>query len=133
MYFTPETLLNHIFEDLRKPKAPNTDEVIFYRVYEYKIVIAGDYLLFDISTRSTTVGGVIRAIIVPCVVLPHATWVSCDYLVALLLGSKVTETGAKLRLAKLTYTSAKQQTHAKLQCKHASVLVAVYKLSVFNI
>jgi hypothetical protein len=23
MYFTPETLLNHVFEDLRKPKAPN--------------------------------------------------------------------------------------------------------------
>jgi hypothetical protein len=23
MYHTPETLLNHIFEDLRKPKAPN--------------------------------------------------------------------------------------------------------------
>jgi hypothetical protein len=22
---TPETLLNHVFEDLRKPKAPNTD------------------------------------------------------------------------------------------------------------
>jgi hypothetical protein len=22
MYFTPETLLNHVFEDLRKPKAP---------------------------------------------------------------------------------------------------------------
>jgi hypothetical protein len=25
MYYTPETLLNHVFEDLRKPKAPNTD------------------------------------------------------------------------------------------------------------
>jgi hypothetical protein len=25
MYFTPETLLNHVFEDLRKPKAPNTN------------------------------------------------------------------------------------------------------------
>jgi hypothetical protein len=24
MYHTPETLLNHVFEDLRKPKAPNT-------------------------------------------------------------------------------------------------------------
>jgi hypothetical protein len=24
MYFTPEMLLNHVFEDLRKPKAPNT-------------------------------------------------------------------------------------------------------------
>jgi hypothetical protein len=24
MYHTPETLLNHIFEDLRKPKAPNS-------------------------------------------------------------------------------------------------------------
>jgi hypothetical protein len=23
MYFTPKTLLNHVFEDLRKPKAPN--------------------------------------------------------------------------------------------------------------
>jgi hypothetical protein len=25
MYHTPETLLNHVFEDLRKPKAPNRD------------------------------------------------------------------------------------------------------------
>jgi hypothetical protein len=25
MYFTPETLLNHVFEDLRKPKAPNNN------------------------------------------------------------------------------------------------------------
>jgi hypothetical protein len=24
MYHTPETLLNHVFEDLQKPKAPNT-------------------------------------------------------------------------------------------------------------
>jgi hypothetical protein len=24
MYFTLETLLNHVFEDLRKPKAPNS-------------------------------------------------------------------------------------------------------------
>jgi hypothetical protein len=24
MYFTPEILLNHVLEDLRKPKAPNT-------------------------------------------------------------------------------------------------------------
>jgi hypothetical protein len=24
MYYTPETLLNHVFEDLRKLKAPNT-------------------------------------------------------------------------------------------------------------
>jgi hypothetical protein len=23
MYYTPETLLNHVFEDLRKMKAPN--------------------------------------------------------------------------------------------------------------
>jgi hypothetical protein len=27
MYFTPETLLNHVFEDLRKPKVPNTVEI----------------------------------------------------------------------------------------------------------
>jgi hypothetical protein len=24
MYYTPETLLNHVFEDLRKTKAPNS-------------------------------------------------------------------------------------------------------------
>jgi hypothetical protein len=24
MYYTPKTLLNHVFEDLRKPKAPNS-------------------------------------------------------------------------------------------------------------
>jgi hypothetical protein len=24
MYYTPETLSNHVFEDLRKPKAPNS-------------------------------------------------------------------------------------------------------------
>jgi hypothetical protein len=33
MYYTPETLLNHVFEDLRKPKAPNT------RVFEVNIVV----------------------------------------------------------------------------------------------
>jgi hypothetical protein len=27
MYHAPETLLNHIFEDLRKPKAPNNDYI----------------------------------------------------------------------------------------------------------
>jgi hypothetical protein len=27
IYFTPETLLNHVFEDLRKPKAPNISHV----------------------------------------------------------------------------------------------------------
>jgi hypothetical protein len=26
MYFTPKTLLNHVFEDLRKPKAPNNTQ-----------------------------------------------------------------------------------------------------------
>jgi hypothetical protein len=26
MYYTPETLLNHVFEDLRKPKAPNNQQ-----------------------------------------------------------------------------------------------------------
>jgi hypothetical protein len=25
-HYTPETLLNHVFEDLRKPKAPNNDD-----------------------------------------------------------------------------------------------------------
>jgi hypothetical protein len=27
MYYTPETLLNHVFEDLRKTKAPNSSQV----------------------------------------------------------------------------------------------------------
>jgi hypothetical protein len=27
MYFTPKTLLNHVFEDLRKPKAPNITQI----------------------------------------------------------------------------------------------------------
>jgi hypothetical protein len=31
MYYTPEILLNHVFEDLRKPKAPNTMLVDFLR------------------------------------------------------------------------------------------------------
>jgi hypothetical protein len=31
MYFTPETLLNHVFEDLRKPKAPiNSNSSFIY-------------------------------------------------------------------------------------------------------
>jgi hypothetical protein len=34
MYFTPETLLNHVFEDLRKPKAPNTPLTLLERVQE---------------------------------------------------------------------------------------------------
>jgi hypothetical protein len=29
MYYTPKTLLNHVFEDLRKPKAPNTFRIIY--------------------------------------------------------------------------------------------------------
>jgi hypothetical protein len=28
MYYTPETLSNHVFEDLRKPKAPNREKVL---------------------------------------------------------------------------------------------------------
>jgi hypothetical protein len=27
MYYTPKTLLNHVFEDLQKPKAPNSRDV----------------------------------------------------------------------------------------------------------
>jgi hypothetical protein len=30
MYYTPETLLNHVFEDLRKPKAPNNIYIYIY-------------------------------------------------------------------------------------------------------
>jgi hypothetical protein len=29
MYYAPETLLNHVFEDVRKPKAPNK-QIHFY-------------------------------------------------------------------------------------------------------
>jgi hypothetical protein len=28
MYYTPETLLNHVFEDLQKPKAPNSTHLM---------------------------------------------------------------------------------------------------------
>jgi hypothetical protein len=28
MYYTPETLLNHVFEDLRKPKVPNIGRIV---------------------------------------------------------------------------------------------------------
>jgi hypothetical protein len=31
-YFTWKTLSNHVFEDLRKPKAPNTNVFIAYRI-----------------------------------------------------------------------------------------------------
>jgi hypothetical protein len=30
MYYTPETLLNHVFEDLRKTKAPNSGKLPRY-------------------------------------------------------------------------------------------------------
>jgi hypothetical protein len=35
MYYTPETLLNHVFEDLRKPKATNN----YFRVFGCKFYI----------------------------------------------------------------------------------------------
>jgi hypothetical protein len=35
MHHTPETLLNHVFEDLRKPKAPNN---IIQYTSRYKFV-----------------------------------------------------------------------------------------------
>jgi hypothetical protein len=39
MYFTPETLLNHVFEDLRKPKAPNRcDSHVFWNCHKNKIM-----------------------------------------------------------------------------------------------
>jgi hypothetical protein len=31
MYYTPETLLNHVFEDLRKPKAPNNVILVVFK------------------------------------------------------------------------------------------------------
>jgi hypothetical protein len=42
MYFTSKTLLNHVFEDLRKPKAPNTH----YKLHPWAIKGAGQ-LSFD--------------------------------------------------------------------------------------
>jgi hypothetical protein len=43
MYYTPETLLNHVFEDLRKTKAPNSplgpdyfEEAVFYFLVQSK-------------------------------------------------------------------------------------------------
>jgi hypothetical protein len=40
MYHTPETLLNHIFEDLRKPKAPNTYHNRSCNAYDSNAMIA---------------------------------------------------------------------------------------------
>jgi hypothetical protein len=40
MYFTPETLLNHVFEDLRKPKAPNSISIHHYNCNVNKNTIA---------------------------------------------------------------------------------------------
>jgi hypothetical protein len=38
-HYTPETLLNHVFEDLRKPKAPNStlEECVKLRHYFHKV------------------------------------------------------------------------------------------------
>jgi hypothetical protein len=44
MYFIPETLLNHVFEDLRKPKAPNSSPCQVAEV-EFRVVAA------EVSTR----------------------------------------------------------------------------------
>jgi hypothetical protein len=38
MYFTPETLLNHVFEDLRKPKAPNMAKWVVLIELKTKVV-----------------------------------------------------------------------------------------------
>jgi hypothetical protein len=47
MYFTPETLLNHVFEVLRKPKAPNRYDVL----YSSSMVLAvSKRVLFFLST-----------------------------------------------------------------------------------
>jgi hypothetical protein len=35
IHYTPETLLNHVFEDLRKPKAPNTPGIPGHQISPY--------------------------------------------------------------------------------------------------
>jgi gluconate kinase len=37
-HYTPETLLNPVFEDLRKPKAPNMKEVLYIKNMAKSIV-----------------------------------------------------------------------------------------------
>jgi hypothetical protein len=37
MYYTPETLLNHVFEDLRKPKAPNNAAHHSFRLFQMDV------------------------------------------------------------------------------------------------
>jgi hypothetical protein len=51
MYYTPETLLNHVFEDLRKPKAPNTK---VYRVFNKSsgLVEVSSDVVFDETNGS---------------------------------------------------------------------------------
>jgi hypothetical protein len=41
MYFTPETLLNHVFEDLRKPKAPNMVDKEAFCVCLFSLSLTG--------------------------------------------------------------------------------------------
>jgi hypothetical protein len=62
MYHTPETLLNHIFEDLRKPKAPNN------AVLPTRHGVAFDFYAMYASSSSSYVHGRSRP---RCHVLSH--------------------------------------------------------------
>jgi hypothetical protein len=55
MYYTPETLLNHVFEDLRKPKAPNriTGE-IFVGYFEEDFGDNIDHYILFVDINSQT-------------------------------------------------------------------------------
>jgi hypothetical protein len=44
MYYTPETLSNHVFEDLRKPKAPNMYELYVCMNFMYECSIIGNFM-----------------------------------------------------------------------------------------
>jgi hypothetical protein len=52
MYYTLETLLNHVFEDIRKMKAPNIGVTIFRRSDDsiaFRGVLEGQLYLVDFN------------------------------------------------------------------------------------
>ena len=54
MYYTPETLLNHVFEDLRKPKAPNRQFFTFF--YFQSVSIFNFNMLFVFLGQEVLLG-----------------------------------------------------------------------------
>jgi hypothetical protein len=48
MYHTPGTLLNHVFEDLRKPKAPNRYKEATTHIHLWLLCALVSHSIFDV-------------------------------------------------------------------------------------